>query len=140
MYQVEDVRCCPVHILYKYMSLLPSGRKCTALNLQQRSKYSDGNWFLDRPVGINKLSGVVSSLCKKANLPGFYTNHSLHATCATRMYQGNVDEQLICEVTGHRSVSVRSHKCTGQGQRKVANAYLSSQQSEGPKDKRPCSQ
>ena len=71
------------------MSLLPSGRKCTALYLQQRSKYSDGNWFLDRPVGINKSSGVVSSLCKKANLPGFYTNHSLRATCATHMYQGN---------------------------------------------------
>ena len=41
VYQVEDVRCCPVHILYKYMSLLPSGRKCTALYLQRRSKYSD---------------------------------------------------------------------------------------------------
>ena len=56
------------------------------------------------------------------------------------MYQGNVDEQLICDVTEHRSVSVRSYKCTCQGQHKVANAYLSSQQSEGPKHKRPCSQ
>ena len=82
----------------------------------------------------------MSSFCKEAKLPGFYTNHSLRATCATCMYQGNVAEQMICEVTGHRSVSVRSYKRTCQGQRKVANSYLSSQDNDGPLRKRSCSQ
>ena len=42
VYQVEDVRRCPVRILYKYMSLLPCGRKCKALYLQPKSKFCDG--------------------------------------------------------------------------------------------------
>lgn len=35
-----------------------------------------------------------------------YTNHSLRATAATRLYAAGVDEQLIAEKTGHRSSTV----------------------------------
>lgn len=41
---------------------------------------------------------------------GHYTNHSLRALAATRLYDARIDEQLITEKTGHRSTSVRSYK------------------------------
>jgi len=46
---------------------------------------------------------------------GFYTNHSLRATCATRLFRSGVDEQLIAR-TGHRSNAIRNYKriCTEQ--------------------------
>ena len=43
---------------------------------------------------------------------GKFTNHSLRATSASRMYQSNVPEQVIKEVTGHRSDCVRIYKRT----------------------------
>ena len=55
---------------------------------------------------------------------GFYTNHSLRATCATRLYSAGVDEQLIMERTGHKSNSVRQYKRTNDGQIKTVSDIL----------------
>ena len=81
-------------------------------------------WFADSPVGINKLQKVVKIICERGGLPGFYTNHSLRATAATRLYHENFDEQLIQEVTGHQSVAVRAYKRTRSGQHKSASLCL----------------
>ena len=57
-------------------------------------------------------------MCKAAGISGYKTNHSLRATTATRLYQAGVDEQLIMERTGHRSLDgVRSYKRTSDEQR-----------------------
>jgi integrase len=45
-------------------------------------------------------------------LKGRYTNHSLRATTATRLYQAGVEEQLIMERTGHRSLDGKFSKMT----------------------------
>ena len=92
MYPVSDVERCPVHILYKYMTMLPRVRNCKRLYLQPRKKFISKSWYLDAPVGENKLRTFVKDLCTKANIPGFYANHSLHATGATCMYQNDIDE------------------------------------------------
>ena len=41
---------------------------------------------------------------KNASIPGYFTNHSLRVTAATRLYDAQVDEATIMEKTGHRSV------------------------------------
>lgn len=47
------------------------------------------------------------------DIEGYKTNHSLKATAATRLFQAGIDEQLIMEKTGHRSLEgVRSYKRT----------------------------
>ena len=92
-----------------------------AFYLQCKKKPEPYCWYLNRPVGANKLRDTIKELCKKANLPGFYSNHSLRSTAATKMYRANIDEQLIMEITGHRSLSVRSYKRTCNAQRKVAS-------------------
>ena len=62
--------------------------------------------------------------CKSANIGGYRTNHSLRATSASRLYQSNLDEQIICETTGHRSSAVRSYKRTSIDQQKAKSDVL----------------
>ena len=63
------------------------------------------------PVGHNTLSQTVSRLCKTAGIPRFKTNHSLRVTTATRLFQSGIDEQLIMDRTGHRSIDgIRRYK------------------------------
>ena len=45
-------------------------------------------------------------MCQNAGIMGHKTNHSLRATCATRLFEHNVDEQLIM----NRTAGVRSYK------------------------------
>ncbi len=51
---------------------------------------------------------------REAGVEGHFTNHSLRATTATRMFQKGVDEQLIKRVTGHKSDAVRLYKRTSE--------------------------
>ena len=106
LYPVENSDRCPVQIIMKYLSLLPPNRKTKSFYLQPKRKFTPGNWFLDKAVGVNKLRVVVKELCKTGGITGFFTNHSLRSTSATTLYQSNVDEQLIQEFTGHRSLAV----------------------------------
>ena len=112
VHQIDNADKCPVHILSRYLSLLPSNHKCKSLYLQCRKKYSPGNWFRDSPVGENRMRSFVKDLCFKAGIPGFYSNHSLRSTSCTHMYDCDVDEQVIQEISGHRSLAVRSYKRT----------------------------
>ena len=112
VYQLNNPDHCPVRILNLYLSLLPKNRNCKSLYLQPRERYMPQNWYRDSPIGENKLRSFVKDLCTKAGIPGYYTNHSLRATGATRMYVNDVDEQVIQEITGHRSLAVRSYKRT----------------------------
>ena len=72
----------------------------------------------------NKLGKVVAALAEKAGIEGRVTNHSCRATAASRMYNENLYEQLICEVTGHRSNAVRGYKRTSSDQLKNISNVL----------------
>ena len=72
----------------KYLSMLPRNRVTQALYLPPRKKFTITSWYLDRPVGVKTLRETVKTLCKKAGLPGYYTNHSLRSSSVTRMYRG----------------------------------------------------
>ena len=63
------------------------------------------------PVGHNMLFCIVSGLFEEAGVTSHFTNHSLRATAATRIFDASIDEQLIMHCTGHSSsVGVRSYK------------------------------
>lgn len=101
-----------VRLYEKYIGLLPDSPKCSALYKYGLccSSMKPKCWFSDKPVGINSLKKVVNSLMRQAGIDGRFTNHSLHATTATRMFEKGVDEQLIKCVTGHKSDAVRLYK------------------------------
>ena len=124
MYPTNDPNRCPVSIITQYLSLFPVNRNCKSFYLQPKKKFNPQVWYLDRPAGENKLREVVKDLCESAGFPGFFTNHSLRSTSTTTLYQNNVDEQIIQEITGHRSLAVRSYKRTSNSQRKAASNMI----------------
>ena len=59
------------------------------------------------------MRSTVSKLCQKGGIDGYKTNHSLRVTAATRLFHEGIDEQLIMERTGQRSIDgVRTYKRT----------------------------
>ena len=115
----SNVDHCPVRIFKKYLELLPKYRVTQSLYLQPKKKFNAQTWYLDRPVGIHSLRKVVKNLCLNSSVEGYFTNHSLRSSSATRMYEGGVEEQQICEITGHRSLAVRAYKRTSKDQKKI---------------------
>ncbi len=102
-----------VRLYEKYVGLLPVKSKTSDLFVYELSdkRRSPCTWYSDRPVGINVLKKTVRKLTKAAGLQGNFTNHSLRASCATRLYQSGEDKQIIKCITGHRSdAGVRSYK------------------------------
>ena len=49
------------------------------------------------------LGKVISGVMKQAGFEGHYTNHSLRVSLATRLFDAQVDEQLIMSRTEHSS-------------------------------------
>lgn len=122
---------CIVRLFKKYTSLCPD--EATALYLQPANKPTDAKWYTSKPLGHNTLSKTISRLCKSAGIEGFKTNHSLRATAATRLYELGVDEQMVMERTGHRSLEgVRSYKRTTSKQQQDVSDLLSNKIVEKP--------
>ena len=72
-------------------------------------------------------TGLQQASCERAltGIEGYYTNHSLHATVTSRLYQSGVGEQLVIERTGHQSIErVRSYKRTSDQQREALSNLL----------------
>ena len=95
-----------------------------AFYMQPWKRYFGKAWYVNRPAGINRLQTAVADMCKLAGLPGHYTNHSLRSTATTKLYHNSVDEQIIMEITGHRSMAIHSYKRTSDRQRKLASKCL----------------
>ena len=115
---------CPVRLFGKYIGLLPSGKSRGKLYLRPKLKKTPIVWYNDQLYGKNKISGTVKTLCKLANLQGKFSNHSLRATSASRMFDNKVPEQVIKEIRGHKSECVHVYKCTSDAMLKTASASI----------------
>ena len=124
MYPISNPDRCPLCIILRYLAMLPKDATCESFYLQPRKKFTPESWYQNRPAGQNKLRDVIKDMAKKAGFPRLYTNQSLCSTTATKMYRSNIDKQLIMEITGHRSLAIRSYKRTCDSQRKFASNCL----------------
>ena len=120
----ENPDRCFVRVFKLYNSLCPENRPKNAFYLKPLQKPKPGCRFSAKPLGRNTLEETVARFCNDAAISGFKTNHSLRATTATRLYQAGVDEQLVMERTGHRSLGVRSYKRTSQLQQESLPGIL----------------
>ena len=121
----ENSQRCFVELFKKYNNLCPQDRPSDAFYLSPLAKPKEHCWFSKTPLGHNTLKNIVKNMCQKAGIQGFKTNHSLRATAATRLYSSGIDEQLVMERTGHRSVEgVRSYKRTSSEQQKNVSDIL----------------
>ena len=135
VYNILNSYHCPLCVIGMYLSLLPEVRTTKAFYLQALREYTPNCWFQDKPMGVNKLQQIVKILCKKGGLPGYYTNHSLRATAATRLYHANFDEQVIQEVTGF--LAVHEYKRTCPQQHKIASMCVGGQDIESSETIQP---
>ena len=115
---------CIVTLYDTYMSRRPIHMNLDDFYLRPLAHPRGNTWYASQPIGRNSLSKIVGKLAESAGLQGNYSNHSLRATAATRLYHANVDEQLITEVTGHRSNAVRGYKCISSNQLKTVSNVL----------------
>lgn len=117
---------CLVNLFQKYVGHRPES--CDeSFYLTPLRKPQTHVWYSKMPVGHNTLSKTVGRLCKAAGIPGFKTNHSLRVTTATRLFHSGVDEQIIMDRTGHRSVDgIRRYKRISDDQRREASDVLNS--------------
>ena len=120
-----NVARCPVKIFGKYIGLLPTSKSCGKLYLRPRIKHTPAVWFCNAPFGKNKICSNVKTICEQAGISGKFTNHSLRATSASRMFARQVPEQIIKEITGHRSECVRVYKKTNSEILKNASECIS---------------
>ena len=116
-----------VKILDCYKKRVPQEPKAFYLRpLDKIPVDPDKPWFI-MPVSINTLNNVVSKVCRSLDVtfPN-YTNHSLRATAASRMFEKGVPEKIIAERTDHRSLSgLRTYEKTTEEQTKaVCDAML----------------
>ena len=94
-----------------------------------KEKPSADVWYACVAVGHNALANTVKRLCQESTIDGYYTNHSLRASAATRLFEAGVDEQLIMQRTGHSSTcGVRSYKRVGEKLRTVTSTVLNGDQ------------
>lgn len=123
----ENLECpdrCHLRLFEVYISKRPEGVERFYLKPSNQWKEKT-KWYTSRPIGKNQLCGLIKKMCTDAGLSGNKRNHSLKATCATRLYQAGVDEQMIMERTGHRStVGVRAYKRTSDVQMQNCSAVL----------------
>ena len=68
-------------------------------------------WYHKISADRERLGNVVAQVVKSVSFERYYSNHSLRRTCATRLNDKGLPEQLIQETTGHGSADgVRCYK------------------------------
>ena len=113
----SNINRCPVRLVEKYINLLPKGGSKPNFYLQSLRKTKPTCWYSVNPVGINTLRKIIGTLLKNAGLDGYFTNHSLHRTCGTRLFQAGISTKLVKEITGHVSDAVNKYQSTSDEQR-----------------------
>lgn len=116
---------CPIKLYKEYIAHLPEDVPPNAFYLRPLQKPKGNVWYYKIAAGREKLGNVVAKIMKSAKFEGYYTNHSLRRTCATRMYDKGIPEQLIQETTGHRSSDgVRAYKRTSSSAKRKASEIV----------------
>src|SRR6185437_12384626 len=79
-----------------------------------------GIWYRKQHIGRNSLSGFMKDLVHKTGIEvdGLLTNHFGCKTAAQLMQDKDIEEQVIMNITGHRSVNaVRKYKIPNDQQK-----------------------
>ena len=121
----DEPERCPVRLYKEYMAHVPKDAPANSFYLRPLKEPKGNIWYYKVAAGRETLGNVVAQVMKSASFEGYYTNHSLRRTCATRLYDKGLPEQLIQETTGHRSADgVRCYKRTSSCAKRRASEIV----------------
>ena len=97
---------CPIRLFQLYAEHRPQGGKCDAffLGVNWNRPKDSSQWYLDAPMGVNRLSNIMSRVARRAGLAGKFTNHSVRRTMCNQLFQRGVKSDLIAQLSGHKNV------------------------------------
>ena len=105
--------------------LPPKAFELDIFYLRSKKKFAaDGPWYDCVPVGKEKLRTYMDAMCKEAGIKEKKSNHSLHATGATALFNAGVTEKLIRDVTGHRSKALELYERSSLKQQQSVSRIL----------------
>ena len=98
---------------YKALSLYLSklNPQCAAFFQYPKKNWApdDAVWFENKPLGVNKLDGMMKEISQAARLSRLYTNHSVRATAITLWSNAGVPNRHIMAISGHRNEQILVH-------------------------------
>ena len=119
---------CPVSLLNNCISKLPvEGRKrdlfCCLLH-PTVPKNAEDPWYMNSPVGKNKLYIMVKAMFAEASISG-KSNHSLRVAGSYSVFSAEVPERVIQGRTGHvSSEGLRKYERVTQSQELAMSRIL----------------
>jgi len=78
------------------MDMSPKDGRDDMFYLQPLQREKHHIWYSRQPIGANTLATFTREACQQNGLTGYYTNHSLRATTATRLFTEGVVESTVC--------------------------------------------
>ena len=66
----------------------------------------------------------MKNLLGKANIEGYFTNHSLRRTGGSHLFQAGIERKIVKEITGHVSDVIDSYQLTSDEQRQACSEVL----------------
>ena len=109
---IRNNRKCPVSCFKEFVYRRPERAKSPEspffLGIRHRRNPEDKIWFVNSPMGKNKIGQFLSSATK--NLPmstsGKFTNHSVRKTCIKTLLDSGVSHNNVAQLSGHKSLKV----------------------------------
>ena len=119
---------CPVKCYLKYISLLNPHLDALWQRPRPSVTVCDRIWYCNAPLGEKSLGDMLPNLSLKYRLSRRYTNHSLRVSSMQVMEDGNVAENHIMRVSGHKSrdsVANYARRLSAARKRKISSVLSS---------------
>ena len=142
VYETGD-RKCPVSCFKEFVYRRPEEAKSPEspffLAIRHWRNPEDKIWFVNSPIGKNKIGQFLSSATKKLPMStsGKFTNHSVRKTCIKTLLDSGVSHNNVAQLSGHKSLkSLDSYAVASREQQRQMSKILSGKENNstpGPK-------
>ena len=124
-YVFPDAEVDPVAIYDLYISKLNPLRPDLFQKPRKFVRGDEANWFENQVIGRDPLNNMMKEISTDVKLSKIYTNHSVRATCLTKLDESGFEIRHIQAVSGHKSeesIKSYSRRCPERKKKEMARA------------------